>query len=360
MTCAVLIIDEAAYINENIIKSVMTPVLSVANTSILMVSTPGETPTALFNKMVRDKYVDSCSVEFICKPCREKGQRDPCIHNQDAIPDHLGENSDLIKAFYGEEDQAKRDREIMGILDTENGRNCFTERSVRALMSQPKVTLYDLIRYIYIAIDPSAGSKIAEKRGSDFCIVSSCGGANTIILGIDAIDVVVTQDYEPVLLSHIKRLREHPMLANATIVLDAESGTGYTAGDVQLLVQRNFDNVICMNELGRKPGTFTSNEAKREMVEIARSHLDAGDVKIWDQFVTSDPNPKAVLEKFANQIIDYERIVSPGKSIFQSHSVQYSGKMNGKKMDDIVQTFLRVCRDRLRFMYAKEYQHWHR
>ncbi len=360
MKCVLLVLDEAAYIPENIVKDVMTPVLNVNNTAIVAVSTPGKKPTALFNKMTKNEFFDVCQVMFICKACLDKGVKDVCVHNQDFVPDHLGDNSDLVKSIYGEEDDDMRIRDVFGIVDMEHGNQCFTERSIRAMITMPRVTLYEPVRYVYVAVDPSAGSKISEKRGSDYCIFSICGGPmGTVILGIDAIDAVVTEDYEPILIEHIRRIRAMAPFSGATIVLDAESGTGYTAGDAQLIVQRNFGNIACMNELGRKPGTYTSPEAKREMVEITRGHLDAGDVRIIDQFVTSDPKPAALLEKFMRQMMDYERRVIVSESVNKPNSIQYTGKAGGKKMDDIAQTFLRIMRSRLRFTFEPMYQKFH-
>lgn len=360
MKCVLLVLDEAAYIPENIVKDVMTPVLNVNNTAIVAVSTPGKKPTALFNRMTKNSFFDVCHVMFICQACRDKGVREICVHNQDFVPDHLGDNSELVKSIYGEEDDAMRARDVFGVTDLDIGNQCFTERSVRAMITMPRVSIYEPIRYVFTAVDPSAGSKIAEKRSSDFCIFSICGGPmGTVILAIDAIDAVVTQDYEPVLIEHIRKIRAMAPFAGSVIVLDAESGTGYTAGDAQLIVTRNFDNIACMNELGRKPGTYTSSEAKREMAEITRGHLDSGDIRIFDQFMTTDPNPAGMIEKFMRQMLDYERRVVVSESLNKPNTVQYTGKDGGKKLDDISQTFLRIMRSRLRFTFEPMYQKFH-
>jgi hypothetical protein len=360
MSCVFLILDEAAYIDEDVIKSVMTPVLNVNNTSILAVSTPGKKPTVLFNRMTKNEYFDTCSVMFICQGCMDKGIRDPCVHNQDFVPDHLGDNNELIKSIFGADDEERRSREIMGIMDIDHGTNCFTERSISRMMTQPRVTLYDPVRYVYIAIDPAAGSKIPEKRSSDFCIFSICGGVNIVIIGIDAFDIVVTADYESRLIEHVRKIRNMPVFANSTLVIDAESGTGVMAGDIEEIIKRNFTNIVCMGDLGRKPGTYTGPVAKQEMVQMARSHLDSNDIRIIDNLVTTEKNPLSVLEKLQHQTMDYERVVIVSDSIAKPNSVSFSGKQNGTKMDDVAQTFLRVIRSRFRFTFAKEYQPFHR
>ncbi len=178
---------------------------------------------------------------FICEPCFAQGMRDPCVHNRDSVPDHLGENSELVKSMYGDNDES-RARDVMGIVD-DVGCNCFTEHSVMNMMKSPRETIYKPVRFIFVVVDPCAGSRIEETRASDFCIVTMCAPFSTIV-GIDAFDVITTQDYEPRVLEHIRRIRAMPMFTNATIVLDAESGTGLTAGDVQLLIQLIWEKYV--------------------------------------------------------------------------------------------------------------------
>lgn len=324
--------------------------MQVKYSAICAISTIGKKATAAFNAMLKSDKFYVKKVEFICEVCYANGVRQPCVHNRDFVPDHLGENAELIKTmFKGNEEGMARD--VMGIVDEELGPNCFTHHSVMNMMTLPRRVIYEPVRRMFLTVDPSGGTRILTSRSSKFCFILTCENPPTLI-SFGSKDVVVTQDYEEWLLSHLRRVRAMSMFSNATLIVDAESGTGYTAGDVQLLIQRNFQNVICMNELGRKPGTYTSNALKRDAMEVTRALLDAGSIRIVDQLVCDDPK---LLEELPKQLINFERVVKVTTSANFASSIEYTGKHHGP--DDIAMTFLRNMYDQHRFLLSPMYKH---
>jgi hypothetical protein len=123
------------------------------------------------------------------------------------------------------------------------------------------------------------------------------------------------------------------MFAQCIFVVDAEMGTGLCAGDVQIIIQRRFRDVVCMKDSpdSTKPGAA----AKKEM-----THLDASDIRIYKQFITSDTNPVSIIAQFETQMLQYERIVEVSKSPHKQSSVFYSGKASGR--DDVFACTIQV------------------
>lgn len=330
--------------------------LNVNRSAIVAISTPGKKPTAKFNMMIKNDHFQVHKVMFICDTCyKENGIREPCKHKRDSVPDHLGENSELVKSLFGDNEDSHL-RDVMGIVD-DVGCNCFTEASIRSMATMPRVEIVDPVRFVVVVVDPCAGSKIAETRSSDFCTVAMCGPQPTLV-GIDAYDAVSTEDYAPRLVEFLRKIRAMPAFENATFVFDAESGSGFFAGDVQLLIQRNFDNIICMNEIGRKPGTFTGGQAKREMMEITRSLLDLGEIRVYKNLVTTDKSVQSIMSKAVTQLINFERVVKVSQSINVASSITFTGKQHGP--DDIAVTMQRALLDMQKFRFSPMYQRYHR
>lgn len=218
---------------------------------------------------------------------------------------------------------------------------CFQPKLVRALFSQPRQNPTRPVRYIFTVFDPVAGSKRSDARTSDFVIIS-IGLPVNIILGVDALDVVRTEEYQEPLRLHLERNRARPFCREATIVIDAESGTGLCAGDIDKYVQDRFDNVIVIQPMDRKPGTVTSHRVKEDMAEYTHKILMSGEYCFAEQIATSHPNPAKLLAEFRDQLIAYEKVLQ--RSGIHEHLV-YTGKgIHGKAKDDLAVTFQRAVR----------------
>lgn len=218
---------------------------------------------------------------------------------------------------------------------------CFQPELVRALFTQPRMTLNRPIRYIFTVFDPVAGSNRSDARTSDFVIIS-IGIPGNVILGLDALDVVRTEEYQEPLRKHLEYNRSRPFCREATIVIDAESGTGLCAGDIEVYVQDRFDNVIMIQPMDRKPGTITSHLVKEEMAQLTHKILMSREYCFADQIATSHPRPDKLLAEFRDQMIAYEQVLK--KSGLHQRLV-FTGKGNdGKSKDDMAVTFQRAVR----------------
>jgi hypothetical protein len=343
-----------------VVRQVVAPILTVANSCLIAISTLGEKVTNIFTKMIKSESFAVQEVKLICDPCQALGLKDKaCKHNMDFMPEWVGANSEIISTMV-EDDTLTFARESLGVVNDDDGMHCFTKSSIERLMSAPRVGMYVPQRYLYIVVDPSGGSDIRTDGGSDFVVVA-ISGPGTIIAGIDAYDAVRTEDYATRLVTFIKRLRALPMYLNAVLVLDAESGSGYVAGDVESIVRCNFSDVVCMSDFTeRKPGTLTTNAKKLKMMELTRVALDTGEIYFSRDFVTTNPDEKKLLKDLEKQMYGYSRVISPSTSVRSRGVMILSGKDGGKSKDDLSTTLQRALLVPFSWHYDVKYQKHHR
>ncbi len=353
----VIILEEAAYVSLTTFLDIIAPLMVVDSVCMIAISTMGKAKSNFFTRLITSGDFYAYSFSYMCGNCMKKGRTgDSCIHNIDYIPHWASEGQlDKIKNLVGEGEKERFGREALGIVTEEIGNNCFPASKITAIYSQPRVSLDFACRFVFVVVDPCAGSDIADKRESDFAVIT-LGGEHSVILGMEAWDVVQSEDYETKLIEHIKKIRALPRCRDARIILDVEAGTGLEAGNIIGLVQKNFRNVVPILDFYRKPGTKTTEPVKMEMMEMTREMIERKDVYIHEDFVTSDPNPETILCKWRDQMLDYTREVKVSASINQASHVILSGKgKNGGTPDDLSVTYQRAVRCSKRFLHDAKY-----
>jgi hypothetical protein len=353
--------EEATYISLETFREIIAPLMGPSNVCLIGLSTLGASPTNFFTRLIRSGKFSVQEVSYICKPCQQKGVTTTCPHNADAVPHWSGESRvDLIRDILGEGSEEQFMRESLGVIkddaDDENGRLCFGKSKVLELISNARIKFENIIRFVYICIDPCAGSDNEAKAMSDFAVVTMSGPGRTI-LGMEAIKVIREEDFEHRLIEHIRRVRTIKMCEKAKIVLDIESGTGLEASRVNKLVRSHFDDVITMTDFIRKDGTKTDEAAKRDMVTITREALEAGDVSIHEDFVTTHSDPKKLMQEFGDQMMEYSRVINQGNGR-RAPTVTFTGKTKQGKKDDLAMTFQRCIRAMRRFATSPKYDRW--
>ena len=339
-------------------------------------STLGKNPNHVFYKMLKSKYFDSHQVSFVCPPCVEKGITEACKHCQDFVPPWISDNSGLITDLF-EEDEEANARENMGTfyvfyvfyvitlkkklirrrkgVITNHGPHCFEANIVDRMFSLPKKEIDEVVRRVYITLDPCAGSD--GPASSDFALVAIVEPCT--IIAMDQIPAVKTEDYAGRMVEVFKQIRERCPVA--TFIVDNESGTGMFAGDAEALLSQHFTNQVFMCDFyNRKPGTLTTNAAKKEMMELTRTELEMGNVRFATDLITTHPKPLEMAAEFKAQLKAYERIVKTSKSFGKVATVVFSGKAGGRTKDDLAVTLQRGIRDISVFKREKRYREYHR
>jgi hypothetical protein len=356
----VVILEEAAYISLETFLEVVAPILVLEHACIIGISTMGKEPTNFFTKLLKNELFYSYKISYVCDACLAKGLQRSCKHRLDSIPHWSNESKlELIKNIVGEEENERFERENLGVVAEESSPYCFSASKIQEFMSNPRQELTLPARFVYVCIDPCAGSDIKDERTSDFAVVTISGPGVTI-LGMEAIDVFEPEHYNKRLIEHLQRIRRLRYCEACIFVLDVESGTGLEVGHITKLIQDNFKDVLCLRDFHRKPGTRTHEAEKKDMYERTKIAIDSGDIRIHKDFVCTDPHPETILAKFQTQMCAYERRVVVGKGLFHQNKELYSGKgANGTKLDDLSVTLQRAIRARHVFLYSGKYNHWH-
>ena len=356
----VIILEEAAYITLQTFLDIIAPLLIVDSVCLIAISTMGKAPSNFFTRLINSGRFFKYSFSYLCEKCKKKGiSTEQCIHNIDNVPHWASEGAlDKLKDIVGEDEGERYERETLGVIREDDSPNCFKRERVMALMSQPKVSIERPVRFMFVVVDPVAGTDVADKVASEFVIVT-LNDDKTVVLGMEAIDVIYRTDYEARMLEHIRRVRALPRCSGAKIVLDVESGTGLEAGNIISLVQENFLNVIPIVDFRRKPGTKTSEESKLEMMNMTREMFELDNIFFHEQFVTTHKDPAKLLGKFRDQMLDYTRKVVVSNGVTTSSHIHLSGK-HGGKMDDLSVTFQRAIRCAKKFLHEPKYAKYRR
>jgi hypothetical protein len=337
-----VIIEEAAFVPPTVIKDIFVPLLIKDECCFVALSTLGYAPSNYFNRLLASGKFKVFEVSFICGPCREKGLIDEaCRHRKDAVPHWNNiEKMALIKAMMMEEGESQFQRETLGINPADKTPEVYNPDHVKRFFNSKPVKLTEQIYYLLTSVDPVAGTDISDKRSSDFVIMTMAMPGN-IIMGIDALDVTTPEDYESILVEHVRKIRSHPLALNAAFILDVESGTGTDAGNIRRVLKEAFGQktVIAMSNQRRRPGSLTTEVTKAEGVRLVQEHLRKGELRMWDQLVTSHEDPKALIHgDFQTQLFNFRRVVTERKNGI--NSVRYTGKLTKTTKDDLAMTLM--------------------
>ena len=348
-----IILEEAAFINENTVRDIIMPIIKLKRSCFVAISSLAKGSNLFTRMLAAREHMTIIEIVYICEDCQHAGVKNVCPHKLAVLPPWISEDNDFAKYLFGDDEDIAREQ--MGIIAQSN-MFCFKRNLVEEFISRPRVTITDPVRHVFVTIDPCGGSKKPENGRSEFAIVSICY-PNTTIVGIDAVDVVRTEDYEPILMEHIRKIRAKRYFENATIVLDVEANNFMEAGNIQSMVRR-MGNVLCLDDAGRKPGVETTPAAKEEMVDIFDRLLHLHDIRIDANIVTSHPNPHELITRLGEQCVRYRRYIKPSQDVTRKSIHTFSGKGDrGNEKDDICLSLQRGCRSRHRFMFDKVFRH---
>lgn len=151
--------------DEGVFKEVIIPLLGVAKTATLAISTPDDEMnhyTQLMDLHVDGKRVFKIlKVGLSCGRCLRRAVK--CIHRKGKLPVWKDEDRQkLLEAMYGgsEADQRLMMRETHGMTQTED---FFLFRQwIPALKSRRPYTFKEKVKYVFMGIDPAGGGRQSD------------------------------------------------------------------------------------------------------------------------------------------------------------------------------------------------------
>lgn len=164
MGADVLIVEEAAYIDLRLFYEVVMPLLEMARSVMIMISTPVNTFN-FFSKLLELKDDDgnpvflSYSVDLVCKRCRVGDHPERCRHMVHMLPRWKSEDKMKTAEIIMQDEVTTLLRESRGLV-TDDALGYFAKDEIEAMIQSspwsPRLDEYP--RWMVIAIDPNTRS----------------------------------------------------------------------------------------------------------------------------------------------------------------------------------------------------------
>ena len=166
---SIVVIEEAAYCEPQLIQEVVVPLLAMRNSVLLCISTLRESTnhySKFFRMQARDGTPLFRCIQFslVCDVCARSEHPERCRHKLHELPHWCSASRvETISNMLGDDPDMFM-RETLGITADSTNR-AFEEKQLQAMRSRPRILLRDTA-VIYVAVDPAGGGN------SQFAIVS--------------------------------------------------------------------------------------------------------------------------------------------------------------------------------------------
>lgn len=325
--------------DKQVFFQVVAPLLSVANTAILAISTP-EGELNYYSQLIQlkgdnDEPLFKCiQIGLACQKCLAKGIMKQCRHNKGRLPMWKSAGRQRKTEKVMESDPEMRARELCGgIISTNNFifasyMETFKEQIAkhpRTIESQPGV--------IHMAIDPSGGG-----NPSDYAICSyTYHRGSQVIVGLDASPSAKSDVIDDLILDHLGGLRMR--FPNSLIVIYIEANFDFISPDrIAMMAEHPRFQPIMMDKHDKtgqdRVGVRTGHSEKQLYAMQLEQYLRVGSIFFSDDVVSSNIDYKALQQKLIRQLEMYRKdIKMPADQTHGKFKVSYSGKSSGNKDD---------------------------
>lgn len=160
----VVVLEEAAYCDQQVINEVVLPLLSVKDSVLLCISTllgASNMYSKMFNliKPNGDPLFETVQINLVCEECAKTDHPEKCTHKTNELPRWLSsDNVEMIKLML-QDDPELLLRETMGI-NAESTTRAFKECDVEMFVSRSRLTP-PRMQHIFTAVDPAGGGASA-------------------------------------------------------------------------------------------------------------------------------------------------------------------------------------------------------
>lgn len=176
-----MVLEEAGFVPSRVFYSVIAPVLGIANSALVAITTPPDDGEHYFSKM--ENIVDADGERIFhyvkeavaCDDCVNEGRGMECPHKPNALPSwRTGKRSELLKWILGAEVFLQEG----GGVQVGQGKSAFPREIMNALVTRDRVVVPpDTAPVVIVAIDPAAGG-----RSSEFAILSLLATKSTLVV----------------------------------------------------------------------------------------------------------------------------------------------------------------------------------
>jgi hypothetical protein len=337
-----IILEEAAYVDNKLFYSVVLPLLEVANTALIGISTPRDDDDGSFYNGLLTKTDEQGKLLFnvhkiqgACERCIEELE-DPtkCPHVQMVIPPHKSAaKQKIVQLIFGTENKGTMARESLGVT-TAGGKGRFDKASIEFMMTSNCVRIPPEVDTVYVGINPNAGC-------GGYAVMSAVYVGNVMtIVGMELADVSTNQQIASLVRRHVTDLKT--MLSSfqrdVKVLLLPESSLGHNAAEV-MLSTLSIPNVRGGQEPGTKSKWGVSVKDMPALTDHMERILTSHNVGIAQHLVSS--NEQNCLAQLERQLRAWRAVY---KTNGESRKLTYSGRVdcNGKIRENL-QDDMCVC-----------------
>ena len=175
------------------------------------------------------------------------------------------------------------------------------------------------------------------------------------VVGIDALQTREVRRTHELFHNHLMRIRQMPMLKDATAVLCLESNLAFESQHLIHYLQKNgFQNWLSLSEGARgELGFLTTASTKERQALMLREALKVGKVSFTERFFSLSMTCAEAKERLSGELRNFSVIKEPGKSFFSKPRITYSGKLNGMQDDCVIVLQLSLLAQRTFFESPK-------
>jgi hypothetical protein len=343
--------EEASHMPQKLYPVIIWPLLGVANTALVLISSPKSANHHVSELMRKvnpedgDYIFKLVSVSDQCGLCLRNGNQD-CSHQMPTIPEHLtSKNALMLMSLYDDSDMAEQELKGNPVSTDEFLFKDFCQR-FSWLTLHRKHHFSQAVQVLYSFIDPSGGG------GSFATVVTHCHGTDEetgktlrVITGIDGYPRSETgrglEEKKLALRRHFLAHRMDSRYTNAFIFVAIEVGanpdlsndTGY------YLLNECGPRIVVVKRIKKTPhffGVVTTNSEKRKWANHATGLLMSDRIRIAaDPLITED---ESHVTEMIDEMARYSRRiekVNEGEDNEGRFKETYSGKAGGKNDDRV-------------------------
>ena len=358
----IIILEEAAFIDPKVFKTVVVPLMGVNKTAVIAISTPDDELNYYSSLMeLKDEFGNSffktIRVGLSCDVCMAAGI--VCMHKLRRLPPWKSAARQRRIQKILEQDEILMKRETQGIIISTNCTYCFEAPIVNEFVAREPYQFKFPLPVIYTAIDPGGGGVT-----SDYAIMSmGIENGNYGLLSLDASNSHKDNDIMAMLTNHILNLRKIHKHREAWIVIFIEANDGWLHAD-------RLKNLF-MGDIGKfgkiylpavdnknldRVGVRTTQWNKPQYVRETKALLSEGKLHFSSEFVGQNE----VIDKknFMAQLRHYRKELTYSKNPADPPKVRYTGKSAGTRDDLAMVLQILIYWARMKKFDDPQFQHW--
>lgn len=356
VTCDIIIFEEAAFIDVQVINQVAVPLMTVRNAVTLAISTPCGDEGNYYNAFLdlpseddpNEKMFRIVKLGLACDSCMLSGKTSSCTHKAYMMPPWKSAARQLkTKIIMGEAFKDLYAQENLGII-ANNTYYYFKEPMIKAMQNNSRAShaWRDAPTIVHIGIDPSGGG---SKSNYAMASVVRMDGY-THIVGLDHTPAYDAESVETMIARHLLQLRKTTIYSAALFVVYIEANMSWIEVDrVRRIVEDPlFQPVYVVSMDGDKkgrPGVTTTAVTKEAYVETLQSLMLTKHITYANPFVTQlapDESPEHIKLVLHQQMRNFRRCEKPAREPqFNDARVSMSGKSASVK-DDLLMALMFV------------------